>query len=483
MSDELVVQREEKLSELRKLGVEPYGRRFPRTHSIAEIRDNFNALVECSGQTGSTLNREVSVAGRIMLMRKHGKASFADLSDETGKIQIYVRFDTVGEGNYRIFELLDIGDFLGVKGTLFKTKTEEMSILVTELILLSKSIRPLPEKWHGLKDIEIRYRRRYLDLIFNKKSREVFETRRRIISIIRNFLDERNFREVETPMLQPQAGGASGKPFKTTADVLDMELFLRIAPELYLKRLLVGGLEKIYEINRSFRNEGLSPRHNPEFTMLEVYSAYADYTDMMQLTENLIQEIARNIFGSLKFTYRGNELDLTPPWRRITFADAMKERFDVDIEKEGVESLKKKLIEAGIKLKGEKIARSQLIELLADMLTSSSPTFIIDHPVEFCPLAKRKADAAGLTERFELFMCGYEIANAYSELNDPHEQRERFMKQVEGIDKKIDEDFVTALEYGMPPAAGLGIGVDRLVMVMTDSHSIRDVILFPQLRE
>ncbi len=470
----MIAQREEKLRQLREIGVKPYGGKFPRTHSVSKLRENFDRLAE--------LKEEVAIAGRVMLMRMHGKASFADLRDETGKIQIYVKSDIVGERTYRIFELLDIGDFFGVKGSLFKTKTGEMSILVRELTLLSKSLRPLPEKWHGLKDIELRYRRRYLDLIFNEESRKVFEARRKIISITREFLNERSFREVETPMLQPQAGGASGRPFSTRADALEMELFLRIAPELYLKRLLVGGMERIYEINKSFRNEGLSPKHNPEFTMLEVYTAYADYKDMMQLTEELFQEIARNIFGKLKFTYRGEEIDLTPPWRRITFSNAMKERFDVDIEKEGVENLKKKLKEAGVKLKGEKVARSQLVKLLADLLTSSSPTFITDYPVEFCPLAKRKADAPELTERFELFMCGFEIANAYSELNDPREQKERFMKQAEGEKERIDEDFVMALEYGMPPAAGLGIGIDRLVMVMTGSSSIKDVILFPQLK-
>ncbi len=473
MSDEFA-QREEKLRKLKEIGVQAYGGKFQRTHSIKELIDNFEQL--------SDSKKEVIVSGRIMLMRRHGKASFADLRDETGKIQIYVKFDTVGEKGVQIFELLDIGDFLGVKGPLFKTKTGEMSVLVKDLTLLSKSLRPLPEKWHGLKDIEIRYRRRYLDLIFNEESRSVFHARRKIISTVRSFLDGRGFQEVETPILQPQAGGASGKPFSTKADALEMELFLRIAPELYLKRLLVGGMEKIYEINKSFRNEGLSTQHNPEFTMLEVYTAYADYRDMMKLTEELIQEVAGNVIGGLKLTYGGEEIDLASPWKRVTFNDAMKERFNVDIEKEGVESLKRKLKEEGVKLKGGKVPRSQLINLLADLLTSGSPTFITDYPVEFCPLAKRKTDAPGLTERFELFMGGFEIANAYSELNDPHEQRERFMEQVEGEEWRVDEDFVTALEYGMPPAAGLGIGIDRLVMLMTGCDSIRDVILFPQLR-
>ena len=473
MSDEFA-QREEKLRKLKEIGVQAYGGKFQRTHSIKELIDNFEQL--------SDSKKEVIVSGRIMLMRRHGKASFADLRDETGKIQIYVKFDTVGEKGVQIFELLDIGDFLGVKGPLFKTKTGEMSVLVKDLTLLSKSLRPLPEKWHGLKDIEIRYRRRYLDLIFNEESRSVFHARRKIISTVRSFLDGRGFREVETPILQPQAGGASGKPFSTKADALEMELFLRIAPELYLKRLLVGGMEKIYEINKSFRNEGLSTQHNPEFTMLEVYTAYADYRDMMKLTEELIQEVAGNVIGGLKLTYGGEEIDLASPWKRVTFNDAMKERFNVDIEKEGVESLKRKLKEEGVKLKGGKVPRSQLINLLADLLTSGSPTFVTDYPVEFCPLAKRKTDAPGLTERFELFMGGFEIANAYSELNDPHEQRERFMEQVEGEEWRVDEDFVTALEYGMPPAAGLGIGIDRLVMLMTGCDSIRDVILFPQLR-
>ncbi len=472
MSDEFI-EREEKLKELRKTGVQPYGRKFPRTHSVRKLRDDFELFVESE--------EEVTVAGRIFLMRRHGKAAFADLRDETGKIQIYVKSDMVGEKTYRIFELLDIGDFIGVKGSVFKTRTGEMTILVKELDVLCKSLRPLPEKWHGLKDIEIRYRKRYLDLLVNEESRRIFEVRIDIISAIRNFLDRQGYREVETPILQPQAGGASGKPFKTRAESLEMDLYLRIAPELYLKRLLVGGWEKIYEINKSFRNEGLSPRHNPEFTMLEVYTAFADYTDMMQLIERLIQEVAKTIHGKTKLVYQGEEIDFASPWKRITFSDAMKEKFGIDIEKDGVEILKERLKNEGVVLKGEKVPRSQLINLLSELLTSKSPTFITDYPVEFCPLAKRRLDNPALTERFELFMCGCELANAYSELNDPHEQRERFRKQSEGRDK-VDEDFITALEYGMPPAAGLGIGIDRLVMVMTDSISIRDVVLFPQLK-
>jgi lysyl-tRNA synthetase class 2 len=474
-SDELTV-RQEKLKRLKELGVEPYGRKFIRTHSVRQLIEKFEAL--------ASSEEEVSAAGRIMLIRGHGKASFADLQDETGRIQIYVRQDTVGEKGYQIYRLVDMGDFLGVKGTPFETKTGEKSILVKELTVLSKSLKPPPEKWHGLKDVELKYRRRYLDLIANEKAREVFDKRMRIISAIRDFLNKRGYREVETPILQPQAGGASGDPFKTRADALGMDLYLRIAPELYLKRLLVGGWEKIYEINKSFRNEGISPRHSPEFTMLEVYAAYADYEDMMRLTEELVCEAAQTVLGRVKISYAGKEIDLSPPWKRITFGDAMKEKFDIDIERDGIESLKKKLESAGVKLKDKKLSRNQLIRLLSELLTGELPTFITDYPIEFSPLAKRKPDKPGIVERFELFMCGCELANAYSELNDPQEQRERFREQVASREERsIDEDFVTALEYGMPPAAGLGIGIDRLVMMMTDCQSIRDVILFPQLKK
>ncbi len=467
--------RKSKLKKLQEMGIEPYGRKFLRTHSIEEIKENFDDL--------SSSKDEVIVSGRIMLIRGHGKSSFADLQDTSGKIQVYARVDTMGEESYHTFKLVDIGDFIGVEGALFKTKTGEKSILIKNLTILSKSLRPLPEKWHGLKDVEIKYRRRYLDIIANEESRNIFKSRIEIVSSIRNFLNSRGYAEVETPILQPRAGGASGEPFKTRAEALDTDLYLRIAPELYLKRLLVAGWEKIYEMNRSFRNEGLSPRHNPEFTMLEVYTAYEDYIDAMELTEKLIGHAAETVLGKSEFFYHGEKIDLTPPWKRITFSDAMEEKFNINVEKEGVESLKKKLEEEGIKLKGEKLSRSQLLNLLSDFLTGKSPTFIMDYPAEFCPLAKRKQDNPALTERFELFMCGFELANAYSELNDPCEQRERFLKQAEDSRKnEIDEDFVTALEYGMPPAAGLGIGIDRLVMALTGVNSIRDVILFPQLK-
>ncbi len=473
--DELFQRRTAKLKDLKAAGIDPYGGRFDRTHTVALLKEDFDRLADAGAAA--------RVSGRLMIIREHGKASFADLRDATGGIQLYIKDKEIGDGQYSIFKLLDMGDFIGVSGIPFRTKTGEMTILVKNLTVLSKALRPLPEKWHGLKDTELRYRKRYLDILSNKKTQDVFEKRLQIVSSIRKFLESEGYREVETPMLQVQAGGAAGRPFMTRSDALGTDLYLRIAPELYLKRLLVGGWEKIFELNRSFRNEGLSPRHNPEFTMLEVYTAFADYTDMMNLTEQLFVHVADMIFGKPSIIYNGRIIDVSPPWERITFNEAMKRRFNVDTLKEGMEALKEKLAVSGVKLEKKKnISRMQLIKLLSEFLTSEKPTFITDYPAEFCPLAKRNRDNPALTERFELFMCGTEIANAYSELNDPLEQKERFAMQVEDEEKhKIDTDFIEALEYGMPPAAGLGIGVDRMVMIMTDSHAIRDVLLFPQL--
>lgn len=466
---ELLQERRNKLEELKKAGIKPYGGKFLRSHSLSDKLE---------------VGERVAVAGRVRQLRSHGKTAFADLKDERGKIQIYISFDLIGEEKYSLFHKLDIGDFLGVEGEIFRTKTEELTVKVEKFTVLAKSLRPLPEKWKGLKDVETRYRQRYLDLVSNEEVRELFVLRSRLIGLMREWLDKRGFLEVETPILQPIPGGAAGKPFKTHQDALDTDLYLRIAPELYLKRLLVGGFEKVYELNRSFRNEGISTRHNPEFTMLEVYEAYADYEDMMNLVEELIVHLAETLLGKRKIVYQGREVDLTPPWRRLTFRQAMKEMHGVDIEEEDTGALTEKLRSAGIKVGGDRVTRTGLVRLLERSLSSNSPspTFIIDYPAFLCPLAKRKDEK--VAERFELFIGGCELANAYSELNDPLEQRERFESQMEaGEEEQLpDEDFVLALEYGMPPAGGLGLGIDRLAMLFTDSSSIREVILFPQLK-
>ncbi|MDP3804649.1 MAG: lysine--tRNA ligase, partial [Candidatus Omnitrophota bacterium] len=428
-------------------------------------------------------------------VRSHGKSSFYDIKDSTAKIQAYFKEDAVGAGNFKFLNNVDIGDFIGVKGETFKTRTGEPTVIVKEFTILAKSLRPLPEKWHGLKDVETRYRQRYVDLIVNDDVKNVFITRSRIVTEIRRFLDDRNFIEVETPMMQAIPGGAAGKPFKTHHEALGIDLYLRIAPELYLKRLLVGGLDKVYEINRNFRNEGISIRHNPEFTMLELYEAYSDCGGMMKLTEELVTSLAKKVLGKTILEYQGKTIDLSK-WEKISFADLMKAEFDItpaDKQDEWVRKLKKK----GVDLDGNDVSRTQLINIVGELVEpkcGNHPVFVVDMFKEMCPLAKTKADNPDLTDRFELYMGGMEIANAYSELNDPIEQKARFEedlkigKEGEVREKKgeakrvIDEDFVTALEYGMPPAGGLGIGVDRLVMILTNSASIRDVILFPQLK-
>ncbi|MCM8805015.1 MAG: lysine--tRNA ligase, partial [Candidatus Omnitrophica bacterium] len=424
--------------------------------------------------------------GRIMAIRKHGNASFADLVDWTGKIQLYFKKDIIGEENYNIFKQIDIGDIIGVEGELFKTKTGEKTIFVKNFKFLSKSLRPLPEKWHGLKDIEIRFRKRYLDLIMNENVREIFKKRIEILKYIREFLNNIGFIEVETPMMHPIPGGAEAKPFITYHNALDMELYLRIAPELYLKRLLVGNFEKIYEINRSFRNEGISTLHNPEFTMLELYSAYGDYEEMMEITEKLICYLGEKILDSLEFKYQEEKINLSRPWKRIKWKDIFKEYTDIDNwkdEKKINEKIKEYQIEieenTNIFEKLETIFKKKIQPYLIN------PTFVIGYPVEISPLAKRFKDDPEMTERFELFIGGIEIANAYSELNDPIEQLKRFeekFKEKEDKEKRIDYDFIEALEYGMPPAGGLGIGIDRLVMLFTNSSSIREVIFFPLLK-
>lgn len=474
--DDLILQRKNKLEELAARNIEPYGRKFVSTGAVKQYIDNYKE------------GEEVSVRGRLMTYRGHGKAVFCDLHDFTGKIQIYIREDKVGKERFGEFKCIDIGDIIGVKGGLFKTHTGEITVFVSDFTILSKALRPLPEKWHGLKDVEIRYRQRYLDLISNKEAREIFVKRIKIISGIRNFLDNHGFLEVETPMMQNLPGGAAAKPFITHHTALGVDLYLRIAPELYLKRLLVGGFEKVYEINRNFRNEGISRVHNPEFTMLEVYAAYEDCAYMMDLTQKLITDIIQRLNGGMKIKIgEGPDIDFVPPWRKMTVFEAVKEYAGVDLSaepKENYSAIAKKL---GVAI--EKDARP--MEILDEIFKVHvekklvQPTFITDYPIEMCPLAKARKDMPQFAERFELFINCMEVANAYSELNDPTEQHKRFVAQLRAEHasvRNVDEDYVHALEYGMPPAGGLGIGIDRLVMVLSGVDSIREVILFPQLK-
>ncbi|GAX88628.1 lysine--tRNA ligase [Effusibacillus lacus] len=481
--------RRHKLEELYKLGVDPFGKKFDRTHTAEEI------LAFAKDLTKEQLEEttiEVVVAGRIMLLRSQGKAAFAHIQDQTGWVQIYVRQDTVGEEVYRIFQLLELGDIIGVKGTVFKTKMGETTVKVTELTVLTKALNPLPEKFHGLTDIEMRYRQRYVDLIVNPEVRETFVARSKIIQSMRRYLDGAGFLEVETPTMHAIAGGAAARPFITHHNALDMQLYMRIAIELHLKRLIVGGLEKVYEIGRVYRNEGISTRHNPEFTMMELYWAYADYHDIMDLTENCIAHIAQEVLGTTKISYQGQDVDLTPKWRRASMVDLVKEAAGVDFsqhlnldeartlaEKHGVKVEKHHKVGHILNEFFEKFVEDKLIQ----------PTFVYGHPVEISPLAKQNPEDPRFTDRFELFIVGREHANAFTELNDPIDQRQRFEKQLEekhaGNDEahEMDEDFINSLMYGMPPTGGLGIGIDRLVMLLTDQPSIRDVLLFPLMRE
>jgi lysyl-tRNA synthetase class 2 len=474
MEEEILKQRQDKLKIFKEKGLEGYPASLLKERILIK-----EALADFKE------GREVIFAGRIMAKRPHGKAVFWDIKDSSSKIQIYFKEDTLGKERFELLNQLDIADIILVKGELFKTHTQEPSINTREIFLLSKALRPLPEKWHGLKDIEIRYRKRYLDLIANEKVKETFLIRSRLIKEMRDFFDQRGYLEVETPMMHLIPGGASGRPFKTYHNELDLELYLRIAPELYLKRLLVGGIEKVYEINRNFRNEGISTRHNPEFTMLEVYTAYADYRKMMELTQELISYLAKNILKKEKIIYQSKTIDLSK-WEEVSFAKMVKENFDINPEDE-LEDWIKKLQKRGVKIEGV-ISRSFIINLMSELVEPKSehPVFVTDLFTMFCPLAKRKPDNPYLSERFELFIGGIELANAYSELNDPIEQRRRFQDEIKGLPKEekknIDEDFLTALEHGMPPAGGLGIGIDRLAMLFTDQPSIRDVILFPLLR-
>ena len=479
----LIQIRKEKLFELQKKGQDPFAiTKYDRTHTSKQIKDKYEELEE----------KDVSIAGRIIAKRIMGKASFCTLQDSEGKIQSYVSINDIGEEEYKAFKTWDIGDIIGIKGFVFKTKTEEISIHAKEAILLTKSLRPLPEKFHGLKNEDLRYRQRYLDLIVNPEVKEAFIKRSKILKEIRNFMDERGYMEVETPMLTTVATGDAARPFITHHNTLDLQMYLRIAPELNLKRLIVGGFDKVYEIGKNFRNEGMDIKHNPEFTVMEFYSAYEDYNDMMNIAEQLISTVAQNALGTTKINYQGTDIDLTPSWRRITMIDAIKEVTGVDFNIVKTDEEAQKLAkEKGVEYEEYKNTKGHIINEFFETFVEETliqPTFIIDYPVEVSPLTKRKKDNPSLVERFELFIGGREYGNAYSELNDAIDQYERFMKQVEAKEKGdeeaggMDEDFVNALEIGLPPTGGMGIGLDRLIMLLTDSASIRDIIFFPTMK-
>ncbi|PLS15149.1 lysine--tRNA ligase [Bacillus sp. M6-12] len=487
LNDQLRVRRE-KMQSMLDNGQDPFGHRFERTHQAQQLVNEYGEL---SKEEIEEKNLTVTVAGRVMTKRGKGKAGFAHIQDISGQIQIYVRQDAVGEESYAIFDQTDLGDLVGVNGTLFKTKVGELSIKAESFFFLTKALRPLPDKFHGLKDVEERYRKRYVDLITNQESKNTFIMRSKIVQAMRRYLDNQGYLEVETPMMHSIAGGAAARPFVTHHNALDMELFMRIAIELHLKRLIVGGMEKVYEIGRVFRNEGVSTRHNPEFTMIELYEAYADYKDIMRLTENLVAHVAQEVLGTTTVTYGEYEIDLKPEWKRLHMVDAVKEYTGVDfwkqMTKEEAHALAK---EHGIDVK-ENMEFGHIVNEFFEQVVEEKliqPTFIFGHPVEISPLAKKNEDDPRFTDRFELFIVAREHANAFTELNDPIDQRQRFEAQLvekaQGNDEahEMDEDFIEALEYGMPPTGGLGIGVDRLVMLLTNSPSIRDVLLFPLMR-
>ena len=477
-----------KAQKLKDEGINLYPAGYQIDLTVSDIVERYGHM---DGETLEQESETYRMAGRIMAWRDFGKASFIHIKDRTGRIQSYIRKDKVGDEKFKIFKLMDIGDFIGLEGSLFRTRTGELTLLATDLELLSKSVRPLPEKWHGLTDVETRYRQRYVDLIVNDFVRDVFVMRIRIIQAIRRFFVKKDFLEVETPMMQPIPGGATARPFKTFHKALGMDLYLRVAPELYLKRLVVGGLERVFEINRNFRNEGISIKHNPEFTMLEFYMAYATYEDLMVLTESLFNYVLKRILDSSVIEYQGQTIDFTPPWPRISLLDSL---YDIGgVSKEVLsnqEAASKLALDCQIKL-AESDGHGMILTKLFDHLVEPkliNPTFIIGYPTEVSPLSRRNDQNPDITDRFELFIGGREIANAFTELNDPVDQRHRFEAQValrEAGDEEalfMDKDYLTALEYGMPPTAGEGIGIDRVVMLLTDSPSIRDVILFPHMR-
>lgn len=475
--------RRDKLKELQEQGKDPFEiTKFNRTNTAGEIKANYEQFEQ----------KDVTVAGRIIAKRIMGKASFCTIQDSDEKIQSYVSINDLGEESYKAFKTFDIGDIIGITGFVFKTRTEEISVHAKEVTLLSKSLRPLPEKFHGLKDVDLRYRQRYVDLIVNPEVKETFILRSKIIKEVKAYLDNKGYLEVDTPILNTIAGGAAARPFITHHNTLDLDMYLRIANELYLKRLIVGGFDKVYEMGRMFRNEGMDIKHNPEFTNIEMYSAYEDYNDMMDLTEDMFRTVANNVLGKTTITYQGTEIDLGSKWKRITMIDAIKEVTGVDFntintDEEAIAIAKEKNVEIDElkKTRGD-IINTFFEEFVEETLVQ--PTFIYDYPVEVSPLTKKKPSDKRLTERFEVFIGGREYGNAYSELNDPIDQYERFKKQVEAREagdeeaNMMDDDFIQALEYGMPPTGGLGIGIDRMVMLLTDSASIRDVLLFPTMK-
>ncbi len=487
LNDQLRVRRE-KMNSLREKGMDPFGKRFERTHLTDQLISEYG---EMEKEEIEAKNVSVKIAGRIMTKRGKGKAGFAHIQDLAGQIQIYIRQDAVGEEQYEVFDTADLGDIIGVEGTLFKTKVGELSIKAQNFVFLSKALRPLPEKFHGLKDVEQRYRQRYLDLITSSESKNTFINRSRIIQSMRRYLDGQGYLEVETPLMHSIAGGASARPFITHHNALDMQLYMRIAIELHLKRLIVGGLEKVYEIGRVFRNEGISTRHNPEFTMLELYEAYADYRDIMSLTENMVAHIAQEVLGTTTVQYGDYEIDLKPEWKRVHMVDAIKEYTGVDFWPQmSTEDARAFAKEHGVEITDHMQYGHIVNEFFEQKVEEHliQPTFIFGHPVDISPLAKKNDEDSRFTDRFELFIVAREHANAFTELNDPIDQRERFEAQLkekeQGNDEahEMDDDFIEALEYGMAPTGGLGIGIDRLVMLLTNSPSIRDVLLFPLMR-
>jgi lysyl-tRNA synthetase class 2 len=489
-----IQQRRSNLAELQGLGVPIYPRKFERSDTIGQLVAAHRAKSAAELETPRVQTR---TAGRILAIRTFGKANFLVISDGEERIQVYIRQDSVPELDFKVFKLLDFGDFVGVEGHVFRTKTNELTIWASHLEFLAKCLLPLPEKWHGLQDVEIRYRQRYLDLIVNEDSRKVFVTRSRVLAAVRSFLNARGYLEVETPMMQPIAGGALARPFRTHHNALDMDLYLRIAPELYLKRLTVGGIERVYEINRNFRNEGISTQHNPEFTMLEFYQAYSDYLELMDMTEELVESVARDATGKTQVTFAGREISLARPFRRLKLRDgareAASERLKTEVSEDDLRNAETAAALArrvGAELEPGWGAGKITTEIFEKLVEESlvDPVFVYDFPTEVSPLSKQKSDDPETVERFELYIGGFEVANAFSELNDPAEQRRRFEAQLKNRQRgdleahAMDEDYIRALEYGMPPTAGEGIGIDRLVMLLTDSPSIRDVILFPLMR-
>ncbi|NWG04249.1 MAG: lysine--tRNA ligase [Syntrophaceae bacterium] len=487
-TSDLTQQRIRKLESLRREGIDPYPNDFKVTHASKDLHEAYGSL---SDEELKSVGETFCLAGRIMAIRNFGKASFIQVQDRKGRIQAYLQKDIIGESAFQFFKTFDIGDFIGLEGKIFRTKTHELTLQVQSFRLLVKTLRPLPEKWHGLTDVEARYRQRYLDLIVNPRVKEIFLTRIKVIQKIRDFFTQRDFIEVETPMLHPIPGGATAKPFKTRHNALDMELYMRIAPELFLKRLVIGGFERVFEINRCFRNEGVSTQHNPEFTMLEFYQSYATYEEMMKMTEELLCSMVKEIHAGLCLTYQGKELDFTPPWKRISFKESLLEygRVDHSVLKEP-----SKAIELAEKLGLELKKGTSHARVLADLFKEKveplllQPTYITHYPTEVSPLSRRNGKDPEVVDRFELFIAGREIANGFSELNDPIDQRERLIQQLKeredeaDLSLTLDEDFLRAIEFGMPPTAGEGIGIDRWVMLLTDAPSIREVILFPLLR-